>query len=91
MQDNIVSVAQLKAKLSEYLAESRLKRRRLVVTSRKKPVAVITPVNETFGDSGQPAGLAGLAGTWPEFGEIEGFINEGYASRRAEGYREISL
>jgi len=91
MKDKAVSVAELKAKLSEYLAESRNKNRRLVVMNRKRPVALIVPVAESVAESGIAEGLAGLAGTWPEFGEIERFINEGYTARRKEGYREIPL
>ena len=49
MKDTIVSVADLKARLSAYLADSRSQRRRIIVTNRRRPIAVITPVSAEVG------------------------------------------
>ncbi len=87
VKEKYVSVAQLKAKLSEVLAESRLKKRRFVVLKRRKPVAVITPLEEGVSNADTPAGLAGIAGAWPGYEEIEESVRSAYESRQREGYR----
>ena len=91
MKDTIVSVAELKARLSAYLADSRSQRRRIIVTNRRRPIAVITPVSAEVGTVDSPSGLAALAGAWPDFHEIQEGIEQAYLNRQADGYRAIPL
>ena len=91
MKDTVVSVADLKAKLSAYLADSRSQRRRIIVTNRRRPIAVITPVRGEVGAVDSPSGLAALAGAWPDYHEIHEGIEQAYLNRRADGYRALPL
>ena len=92
MTDIIVSVAEFKAHLSQILSESRNEGKRIIIMKRKKPIATVLPYKEDI-FKGQPAmgGLASVAGSWKELEEIAPFIDEVYAARSKEKYREIPL
>ncbi len=79
-----LSIAQLKAHLSEVVGEVQHTRTQIVIEKHGKPVAMLVPLAGS-----RPAGLLGLVGAFedaPEFGEALRAIVKG---RRKEGRRKV--
>lgn len=92
MADIVVSVAEFKANLSRILADGRLNRKTIVVTSRKHPIATVVPyVTDDVAGRSVGNGLAAIAGTWSDLEQISGAIDAAYRSRDQDAYREVPV
>lgn len=79
-----LSIAQLKAHLSEVLGEVQHTRTEIVIEKHGKPVAMLVPLA-----GARPQGLLGLVGA---FDDVPGFADELDAvvkARRKEGRRKV--
>ncbi len=89
-----VSVAEIKAHLSEYVAKSAYSDYRIIITKRSRPVAALVGLNDLRGIEQQAKrdGLAKVIGKWDDFEEIAGGVREAMESRWGEGSdRDVSL
>ena len=93
MADMNVSVAEVKAHLSEYIDKSTHQNQRIIITKRNKPVAALVNINDLrrIETSGQQEGLSSIIGLWNDFKEIEGSIRKVYNNRNSDNYRNVSL
>lgn len=92
MKEILVSVAEFRANLSRILSESRLQHTRIIVTSRKKPIAtVVSYVDTDQVETASLEGLASLAGKWTDLDDIPRDIDRAYNARSEHSYREISF
>ncbi|MDZ7792202.1 MAG: type II toxin-antitoxin system Phd/YefM family antitoxin [Spirochaetia bacterium] len=89
MTDIFVSIAEFKAKLSQYLSRGKETGHRIIVTKRRQPIASVIPYGETNGKITPMEGLASIAGRWSSLEDISPFIDEAIETRKDEGYREI--
>jgi prevent-host-death family protein len=87
MIDTRASVSQFKARLSEYIAESRRTKKRLIVTSRNKAIAILTPIDDSGAGSTATNGLASLAGDWKDIKDTAAWIEGAFGGRESDGYR----
>ena len=79
-----LSIAQLKAHLSEVVGEVQHTRAQIVIEKHGKPVAMLVPLA-----GARPAGLLGLVGAFddaPEFADALDLVVKG---RRKEGRRKV--
>ena len=79
-----LSIAQLKAHLSEVVGEVQHTRSQIVIEKHGKPVAMLVPLA-----GARPAGLLGLVGAFddaPEFADALDLVVKG---RRKEGRRKV--
>jgi len=67
-----VSIAHTKSHLSELIARSAHGRERFIITRRNKPVAALVSIDDLriIEQHEERAGLAEVAGRWPEFDEL---------------------
>ena len=89
-----VSVAEVKAHLSEYVAKSAYSDFRIIITKRSRPVAALVSLIDLqeLEQQHERRGLAELIGQWNDFEEIAGGIKEAIESRQVEGDgRHVSL
>ena len=79
-----LSVAQLKAHLSEVLGEVQHTRSQIVIEKHGKPVAMLVPVGNE-----RPAGLLALVGALEEGPELADALDLVVKGRRKEGRRKV--
>lgn len=79
-----LSVAQLKAHLSEVLGEVQHSRSQIVIEKHGKPVAMLVPVG-----SERPTGLLALVGALEEGPELADALDLVVKGRRKEGRRKV--
>ena len=89
-----VSVAHTKSHLSEIMAKCAYNHERFIITRRNKPVAALVSIEDLriIEQHEERAGLAGIAGKWPEFDEVATSMGDIAELRRAGGGgRNVSL
>ena len=89
-----VSVAHTKSHLSEIMAKCSYNHERFIITRRNKPVAALVSIEDLriIEQHEERAGLAGIAGKWPEFDEIATSMGDIAELRRTGGGgRNVSL
>ena len=79
--EDILGVADAKARFSELL--DRVGRgERFVVARRGKPAVALVPPTETSPSRPRPSGLAAVAGALADWGQLEQVVSDIYAARR---------
>lgn len=93
MAEKEAPVAEVKARLSEYISLSSSQGTRIVITRRGKPVAALVSLGDlrTLSQAEKRKGLAELIGKWEGFGEIAESIERAYRSGRESEDRDVSL
>lgn len=93
MIDQVVSVAEIKARLSEYLTVSHNQEKRIIITKRGKPFAAIISMADlkNLEQHDEKEGLANIAGKWEHFEEVAPAIEEAYMSRSRDKFRNVSI
>ncbi len=89
-----VSVAHTKSHLSELIARSAHGHERFIITRRNKPVAALVSIDDLkiIEQHEERAGLAEVAGKWPEFDELAEALGDIAELReRGGGGRNVSL
>ncbi len=90
MNDVIVPVHELKAKLSEYLARAVHKHDRILVSRHDKPIALLVSLEAEEKEPGYNSG--GLESVdWEGFSELGQVLETVYEERQKEAYREVPL
>jgi len=86
-------VAEVKARLSEYVSLSASRGDRIVITRRGKPVAALVSLQDlqTLSQAEKRKGLSELMGRWKDFEDIGGSVERIYQARRNDGYRDVSV
>ena len=86
-------VAEVKARLSEYVSLSASRGYRIVITRRGKPVAALVGLDdlESLYQAEKRKGLSELMGRWEDFEDIAGSVERIYQSRRHDGYRDVPV
>ena len=86
-------VAEVKARLSEYVSLSASRGDRIVITRRGRPVAALVSLEDlqTLSQAEKRKGLSELMGRWKDFGDIAGSVERIYQARRDDGYRDVSV
>jgi prevent-host-death family protein len=87
------SVAEIKSKLSEYLARVSLTGEHVVITKRDRPVAALVSMDqlERLKTRDEAEGLASAAGKWDSFREIADEVSAAYSARGKDAGRKISF
>ena len=91
---SIISVAEAKNHLSEFIARSSHGHERFIITRRDKPVAALVSIDDIriIEQYEERQGLAAIAGNWPEFEELAGALGDVAEVRRQGGAgRDVSL
>jgi prevent-host-death family protein len=93
MAEKEAPVAEVKARLSEYVSLSSSQGTRIIITRRGKPVAALVSLVDlqTLSQAEQRKGLAELIGKWEGFEEITESIERAYRIGRTGGQRDVSL
>jgi prevent-host-death family protein len=93
MVEREAPVAELKARLSEYVSLSAFRGERIVITRRGKPVAALVGLEDlqTLSQAEKRKGLSELIARWEDFEDIAGSIDRIYRSRRDNGPRDVSV
>ena len=94
MEKNYVPVAEMKSRLSEYIAESHYKHERFIITKRNKPVAALVSVDDLqrIEQSSEREGLFSVIKKWKGFEEIEDILNDLDGIRETGGEsRDVSI
>jgi prevent-host-death family protein len=93
MVEREAPVAELKARLSEYVSLSASRGERIVITRRGKPVAALVSLEDlqTLSQAEKRKGLSELIDRWEDFEDIAGSIDRIYRSRRDNGQRDVSV
>jgi len=93
MVEREAPVAELKARLSEYVSLSASRGERIVITRRGKPVAALVSLEDlqTLSQAEKRKGLSELIDRWEDFEDIGGSIDRIYRSRRDNGQRDVSV
>jgi prevent-host-death family protein len=93
MTDREVPVAEVKARLSEYVSLSTSRGDRIVITRRGKPVAALVSLEDlqTLSQADKRKGLSELIGKWKDFEDIAGSVERIYQARRNDGYRDVPV
>jgi len=86
-------VADVKARLSEYLSLSSSQRIRIVITRRGKPVAALVSIEDLqiLSQVEQRKGLAEIAGKWEHFEDVSKSIQNAYRERGLNDHRHVPL
>jgi len=86
-----VSVAEVKNKLSEYIARVSVTGEHVIITKRDRPIAALVSIDqlERLKTRDEAEGLASAVGKWEEFGKIANSINEAYSARGKDEERKI--
>jgi prevent-host-death family protein len=86
-------VAEVKARLSEYVSLSASQGARIVITRRGKPVAALVSLNDlqTLSQAEKRKGLTDLVGKWEGFAEIAESIEGLYQGGRNNRHRNVSV
>jgi prevent-host-death family protein len=85
--DSSVSVHELKARLSEFLARSLHGKERIIIKRRNHPIAMIVPISDDR--KSVKGGLSSV--DWTQFSDLAASLDEAYAARQVENYREVPL
>jgi prevent-host-death family protein len=93
MTEREAPVAEVKARLSEYVSLSASRGDRIVITRRGKPVAALISLEDlqTLSQAQKRKGLGELMGRWKDFEEIAGSVERIYQARRNNGYRDVPV
>ena len=85
-------VAEVKARLSEYVSLSASRGDRIVITRRGRPVAALISLEDLqiLSQAEKRKGLSELMGKWKDFEDIAGSVERIYQARRNDGYRDVS-
>lgn len=83
-----VAVADAKAHLSELLRRVR-RGERFVVARRGTPVAALVPLDQVAEPSGEPSGLAAVAGALSDWDDLPQVVDELIRARRRASDREV--
>ena len=88
-----VPVVDLKSHLSDYIAQSEHGGTRIIVTKHSKSVAALVSMDDlhSLESREQLSGLSAVAGSWPEFEEIESAVHEAIEHRYGERGRDVSF
>ena len=89
-----VSVAHTRSHLSELIARSAYGHERFIITRRNKPVAALVSIDDLkiIEQHKERAGLAEVAGMWPEFDDLAKALGDIAKLRRQGGSgRNVSL
>lgn len=89
-----VSVAHTKSHLSELVARSTHGQERFIITRRNKPVAALVSIDDLkiIEQHEERAGLAEVAGKWPEFDDLAEALGDiAELRRQGGGGRDVSL
>ena len=91
MIEKNIPVAEIKSRLSEYLAVSHYEGKRFIITKRGKPFAAIVSMADlnSLKQLDEKKGLAEIAGEWEHFDEISYSIEELYTNREKGGHRDV--
>ncbi len=79
-----LSIAQLKAHLSEIVGEVQHARSRIVIEKHGKPVAMLVPIAAE-----KPSGLLGLVGAFDDEPGFADTLDAAVKGRRKEGRRKV--
>ena len=87
------SVAEIKNKLSEYIAKVSVTGEHVVITKHDRPVAALVSIDqlEHLKTRDEIAGLAAAVGKWDSFREIADSVNKAYSSRGKDEGRKVSF
>ena len=94
MKEIIASVAEVKARLSEYISKSKYNRDRIIITKRNKPVAALVSIDDynSIQKVKEQAGLANAIGKWKGFNEISKSISDINELRQEkDDLRDVSI
>lgn len=92
-----VTVAEFKRRFSEFVADVRYRRERIIVTRRSTPVAALVGLDDLDllsrnGPSGASRkGLLAAIGAWGDDEELDRLITETYAARETSVDRPVPL
>ena len=88
-----VSVAEVKNKLSEYIAKVSVTGEHITITKRGRPVAALVSTDQLayLKTRDELEGLASAVGKWESFGEIAEDVNTAYLKRSGDEGRKISF
>ncbi len=91
--DITVSIAEMKARFSEYIAKTAYSKERYIITKRNKPIAALVNIEDLLmvKSAHEQEGLFAAIGKWENFEEIEPHLEEIYQGRQNEPGREISF
>ena len=86
-----VSVAEIKNKLSEYIARVSVTGEHIVITKRDRPVAALVSMDqlERLKTRDEAEGLASAVGKWESFGEISDSVIGAYSARGKDAGRKV--
>ena len=79
--DNVLGVADTKARFSELIERVR-HGERFLVARRGTPVLALVPPDQAVSPGARPTGLAAIAGALAEWVELPEVVDEIYAARR---------
>ena len=94
MSVNTVSVAEIKAHISELIARSQHEHERFIITRRNRSVAALVSIEDLrlLEQHQEKQGLAAIAGQWKNFDEVIDGMGDLSSLRDAGGMgRDISL
>ena len=93
MTEREAPVAEVKARLSEYVSLSASRGDRIVITRRGKPVAALVSLEDlrTLSQADKRKGLSELMGRWQDFTDIAGSVERIYQARRDDGDRDVPV
>ena len=89
-----VSIAEIKSRLSDYIARSVHRHERIIITRRNRPVAALVSIDDLrkLEQSEERQGLAGVIGKWKGFEEItESLKDIGSIRKKGGSGRNVSL
>ena len=83
-----VSIAEIKSRLSEFIAKSAYTNEKIIITRRNKPVAALVSMDDLrkIEQYSERKGLAAVAGKWKDFEEVSDIL-EDIESIREDGGR----
>ena len=94
MGKNYVSVAEMKSRLSAFIAKSSYKHERFIITKWNKPVVALVSFDdlERIEQSEEREGLSAIIGKWAGFEEIEETLTDLDGIRQKGGdLRDVSI
>ena len=92
--EKTVSIAEIKSRLSDYIARSVHGHERIIITRRNRPVAALVSIDDLrrLEQSEERQGLATVVGKWLDFDEVAESLQDISELRQQEGKgRDVSL
>ncbi len=89
-----VSIAEIKSRLSDYIARSVHGHERIIITKRNRPVAALVSIDDLrkLEQTEERQGLAAVVGKWQDFEEVAESLQDIEAIREHGGKgRNVSL